>query len=198
MDVKPKLKKPRKTDAKKLFLDRLRHEGRYDQYEPMLMSVMAERGATSRLTCQHEAMQRMGIKSPDEERALAKERGYVDEFEIEGDPEVDERIIGSLGLPMNAPRLAELEWVSGHPLMVLATDKGGSPKVKVSHVIKAPHGKAPSVTAVSMLAYYATKPGELYKMLAGVAKDQANSTKGADSDKDIASISQLIREVKGL
>jgi hypothetical protein len=192
------VKKPRRTDSKKLFLDRLRYEGRHDQYEPTLLAVMAEKGATSRLSCQHEAMLRLGLKSPDEERKLAAERGFVEEIEIEGDPEIDERIVGSLGLPMNAPRLVELEWVSGHPLMVLATDKDKPPKVKVSHVVKAPHGKAPSVTAVSMLAYYATKPGELYKMLAGVAKDQANATKGAESDKDISAIAQLIREVKGL
>ncbi len=191
------MKKPRKADAKKLFLDRLRHEGRYDKYEPTILEVMAETGSTSRLSCQHEAMRRLGIKSPDEERRLAADRGWVQEIEIEGDPDIDERIVGSLGLPMNAPRLAELEWVSGHPLMVMATDKATPPKIKVSHVIRPPHGKAPSVTAVSMLAYYATKPGELYKMLAGVAKDQANATKGAESDKDIAAIAQLIREVQG-
>lgn len=191
------MKKPRKADAKKLFLDRLKHEGRYDQYEPTILEVMAETGSTSRLSAQHEAMKRLGMKPPDEERRLAGERGWRAPVEFEGDPEVTPEILGSLGLPMNAPRLAELEWVSGHPLMVMATDGTAKAKVKVSHALKPPHGEAPSVTAVSMLAYYATKPGELYKMLAGVAKDQANATKGAESDKDIAAIAMLIREVKG-
>lgn len=196
------IKKARKPDAKKLFLDRLKQEGRYDQYEPTMLAVMTETGATSRLSCQHEAMRRLGMKTPDEERALAKERGYTEQVEYEGDPEVDEQIVGNLGLPMNAPRLVELEWVSGHPLMVMAKEQtkgepGKSVKILLSHVVKPPHGQAPSVTAVSMLAYYVNKPGELYKMLATVAKDQVNASKGAESDKDIAAIAQLIREVKG-
>jgi hypothetical protein len=197
-----KIKKPRRPDAKKLFTDRLKHEGRYDQYEPTLLQVMTETGATSRLSCQHEAMRRLGMKTPDEERVLAKERGYTEQIEFDGDLEVDEQIVGSLGLPMNAPRLAELEWVSGHPLMVMAKeqtkgDAGKGVKVLLSHVTKTPHGQAPSVTAVSMLAYYVNKPGELYKVLGTVAKDQAAASKGAESDKDISAIAQLIREVKG-
>jgi hypothetical protein len=196
-----KFKKPRKPDVKLLFLDRLKHESKYDRYEKALLEVMTETGSTSVLKCQHEAMRRCGMKTPDEERKLAYERGYRQEPDpILGDPVIDDQLLGSLGLPQNAPRLTELEWVSGHPFMVMAKDQsktGKEVEIKLSHVISPPHGRAPSVTAASMLVYYASKPGELYKMLSAVAKDQAAASQGADSDKDIQAIGALIKEVRG-
>lgn len=192
-------KKPRKADYKKLFLARLAHEGRPDAYEQMLREVMVEKGSTSRLSCQQEAMRRCGIKSPDEERKLAEERGELVETPVAvvtEDPKINERLIGSLGLPENAPVTADLEWVRRHPMMVMAKEKG-LVDIRLSHITKAPHGPAPSVTAVSMLVYYASKPGELYKELIKVAKDQANSLQDAESDRGIAEIVQLIKEVKG-
>lgn len=195
-------KKQRKADSKKLFMERLEHEGRADDYAKRLREVMVERGSTVVLACQHEAMLRCGLKTPDEERKLAADRGaLIPESEVVlPDVKVDERVLGSLGLPMTAKPMDELEWVRAHPLMVRARqrkDRDPPVDIMLSQVTSPPHGRAPSVSAVSLLGFYLANPSVLYKdvMLSSRA---GNAETPVESDKDIAGIAQLIKEVKGV
>lgn len=190
--------KKRKEDHRKLFVERLQFEGRYQEYRDTITRLMLERGCAKELPVLNEARRICGIKDPDEERELARERRGNQEI-IENAVEIDDRVLAMLGLPATVTFNIEMDWVCGHPKMIHAKDwnpKGDEKRVMIqlSDVQAPPHGRAPSIRAVTMLGYYVNKPGDFFKMVAGLEKE-GDGGAAAESQRDIKQIESILREL---
>lgn len=175
----------RSGSVQTLFRDRMRREGRIDEYNARIEELAVARGNKfgERQRASWEVMREMGYQGPKEERRLAdrhnQEQGaIVEEMHMfESLNNLHESITLKMPhLPASAPPAKEMDWVGGHPALNrldFQRDKTKNIVITIDDVMNAPHGPAPSRRAVNMLINWANRPNEFHKQLLAEHKKAA-------------------------
>ncbi|HLA83508.1 MAG TPA: hypothetical protein VJL29_01835 [Thermoguttaceae bacterium] len=172
---KKKAAKP--PSIRKLFVERMRREGREAEWRAVLRSVMEETGRRF-AQASGEAMRRMGYEGPQREREL-----YAKHLAAEGRSKLRRQIDrereaiirdredvalerAMKGLPASVNLDTELTWVATHPA-VARKERGANDRqlrLTAEDVMGSRHERAPSMRAVWLLQHGMRNPGEFWRM----------------------------------
>lgn len=185
-----------KWSAQRLFDNRMRREGLFDEFTKECKRVRIEEGLTF-MPAKRVAMDKFGFVSKDEElRLLALHKrqvalGRVHVEDIEHEEEVAETTEGDLyekyfrRLPDTAETKVEIDWVRSHEAM---TRKARDPDLDSVTLTAKDIEKAPSKSAVIMLQNWANNPNEFFKRLLDEHKkktvDQADKEEAVREEED--------------
>ena len=198
----------KKATPRKLFVERMRRQGRGKEWDMSIKQVMAEESLSYNQAAPI-VMKAMGYEGPSSERAIhaeyeanihktAMER---ERDTIQAEIKLEKRITNfeeSLrDLPPNAPPVVEMNWVAAHPAMMRATKSGKKVELNAEDVLYPPHGKAPSVAAVSMLQYWANNVAKFHEQRLSEQKkkvDEGAGSGAATEDAKLAEVELILKE----
>jgi hypothetical protein len=199
----------------------MEREGKKEEYERRILEYRAsgERGAQATW----KTMFDMGYKDPRTERSLSKDfavglreelrkvtkaerRKYTD---AESARRSFEAALNTL--PHIADPQVELDWIRAHPAMnrnarYRGSKQQGNPMtiLRVDDVLDAPHGPAPSKSAVSQLQHWCNNTDQFFKMMLdhqkkAIEKKPAEKTIDEEVvDDDSDTIKRLLKEVRNV
>jgi hypothetical protein len=197
-----------------LFVARMKHEGRHDEWKQTLVDVQAETGQGFG-QARWEAMRRMGYVGPDDERQ--KHASLITGQQIKqvtvqnGVPDGIGEVPGAITfedalneLPTEADPRVEIAWIRNHPAMARKARSSDSAQpviISAADILNPSHGGAPSRAAAIQLQNWAENPTEFNKQFAGLVK----KTDGGDTGKDLDivvddgldEVRRLLKEVVG-
>lgn len=202
------LNKP--STPRAMFGERMKREGRGDEWRSRVKQVMGEQGKTAS-AAQNIVMREMGYEGPARERELWDE--YVASLHKTGTQVEAERKEAAqapirrmqsfeaamAALPPTAGPQEELDWVRAHPAMnrfYHRTDKTKDVILTADDIVN-----APSKSAAQALQHWVNHPSEFWKQLLGEQKKQTdNNGPGAGStgpDMGIQEIESLLKQATG-
>lgn len=206
------------NQGRRLFMERIKREGREKDFYARMKRVREERIAEGLPvdkmwgTMASKVMREMGFTTCREE--LARKEQYEHQAQLsrmqsqikaEREAIREERKIENFeeavrSLPVDAPDAAEIAWIRSHPAMSRkARAKSNVEPVEITaeDVLTAPHGPAPSQAAVYALQHWANHPLEFYKQLLGEQKKRAEAGErdGEVADEGLDEVERLLREV---
>lgn len=175
----------RRKDVRKLFIERMRREGREKEWNE---TVKRHQGESEKFGSQATwaAMKELGYQGPDHERKLAK----LEDDKAEQLTPADENNIWEIRklLPDRATVAAEINWVlSNNAMFRRARNRNAEIQVNVKDVLGPP--KCPSKAALTLLQHCVNAPNEFYKQFLSEMKrvqkdDQGNTDTVEDTDLD--------------
>ncbi len=185
----------KKESLATIFQARLEREGGLQPYRATLKSLM-ESGMQF-TAARWRAMKEHGYVSGKVERQLheewlksqrdatfrevAKEVRGIDKEELR-----IERFEDAIDtLPANASTSAELAWVAAHPAMsrkARQKNKTADVEITADDVLYAPHGPAPSRSAVNQLIYWSNHPNRFYEGMLSEGKKKMEEGQEAGVD----------------
>lgn len=188
--------KPRRTDVRKLFFERMKREGRVKEYQAKIKELQAQTGQKFGRV-QYDAMKACGYTTPDEERALAESAtsgAARDAAEADGTNIYTIRDT----LPERAPVAQEINWVMSNEAMFRrARNRHDEIHVTVKDLLGPP--RCPSKAALTILQQCVNSPTEFYKQFFAEMKKQIgkDDDKGAETveDADLADVERMLKEV---
>lgn len=203
-------KTEKKAGPRKLFLQRMKREGREKDWFATLKRVMAETGKQF-TPASWVAMREMGYVDAATERKLLSDyeanlhhTALRNQIKKEQDIIREERVIEDFEdavrmLPDDAPDSVVRDWIAGHPAMARLSrqkDKTKAVMITASDLLQAPHGKAPSKSAAHALQHWANCPHEFWKeMLRRKTVDDVASVEAEAADTTIGDAKRLLAEV---
>jgi hypothetical protein len=217
--------KPKKRTGRRIFLERMKAEGRYKEYIAKVKARKAETGQGWSV-CTWPVMREMGYLGPQGERNAEVER-LQKQVEVQAETIQavrGEKVAASLeekkltirqealrrnfeeavaSLPPKAPYQEEIDWIRAHPAMMRQArshSKKGTPvNICADDVLCAPHGKAPSHSAVYMLAHWSNNPAKFFEKILDEHKKLRDAAggkvKGATVDHGISEIETLLNSL---
>lgn len=196
-------KKNRKPPVKKLFTERLRREGRWQEFSKAVADLSAAEGCVFNVAFKR-LMPQYGFESAKEEWKhfckYLRENGLDPKgFSETGIP--DYEFFRALDtLPANAPVSVEINWILAHSAM-LRFHRGSGEAVRIteSDILHATHGPAPSRQAVIKLQHWANHPDKFFQQVLTEDKKQIEQAEDVASEtkEDFSDIHALLEEVKG-
>jgi predicted alpha-1,6-mannanase (GH76 family) len=198
--------------GRRLFLERMRRDGRWREWQQKIKAKMAEMGKGFSVAS-WPTMREMGYVNSKTERELeaayldsliedkrkSKTEAIKEEIRRERSTANFEEAVGSL--PAKAPYQEEIDWIRAHPAMMRLSkskDKTKQVQITVDDVLCAPHGKAPSQSAVYMLNHWANCPGKFFEKILDEhkkIKDSNEQIKSKSKDRGIDEIESLLDAV---
>jgi hypothetical protein len=205
------------------FYERLRREGRYHHWGPLVRRLSAENGKSQGQN-KWEAARQLGYTTAEDEHRL--HQAWLDKCEADKKAE-QERVIAEAaariraeqeqteaakfaansfvaacaGLPDEAPVPIEIKWIRAHPAMSRRDRDPGDSAILVTpdDILNPPHGPAPSKSAVAQLQHWVNDPREFFKALLSEHKKITgeSGTVKAEEDVDLAEVQRLLKEVSG-
>lgn len=184
--VPKRSQKGQRAETRRLFLDRLRSEGRIAEWNTEVMALEKENPKFPRSTVALMVQKKLGCLGYVEEKRLAqlaKEKAaeaakvrIMDDFEK-----------AVAGLPDRAPQAVNLDWISAHPAMARKSRQSSRDNMNeilltADDVLRAPHGPAPSKAAVYALQHWANHPADFFK---AVLSEQKKKTKEGGSSEGV-------------
>jgi hypothetical protein len=204
-------KEAKRLTIRKLFVERMKREGRDKEWYSILKQVKQETGKKYGQVA-WEAMRRMGYEGPDKERQLYQE--YIEHGEktklqrqveaqrqrIKEEQITDEFEQAFLTLPDKAPIYVEINWIRAHPAMVRRAQARNKLKdilLTKEDILFTPQGPAPSRAAVVALQHWVNHPQQFYKELLSEQIKHKEDKEGTKIDKDIGleEVRRLLQQV---
>lgn len=198
--------------VRQLFVKRMHREGRDKEWYATVRKLQEETGKQFGQIA-GEAMRLMGYEGPEQEREI--ERRYQEEIarrtkttgeilreEIRAERAAQNFEEAVAMLPDKAAIQDEMDWIRAHPAMARKArqkDKTKDVNIEVDDILTAPHGKAPSKSAVYALQHWANCPHEFFKQLLGEHKkitEETAAKNAASKDVGISEIERLLDEVR--
>jgi len=198
----------KRPTVRKLFVERMRREGRGEEWTATLKQVMNETGKKYGQTV-GEAMRRMGYEGPERERQLHREflengektklQRQIDQErqQIRGERQAEDFEEAVRLLPVTASDSAELDWIRAHPAMLRLAWQ--SDKTKPIILTAEDILRAPSQAAVRELAHWANHPDKFFEMLLSEDSQAADVAQRTTTDKDMGldEVCRLLEQVTG-
>lgn len=201
-----------KDTVRKLFVERMKRDGRGDEWHAVVKKLMADTGKQFGSVV-WEAMRQMGYEGPDRERELHAEhlknldRSAQERRRLEERTEIiQERIVESFDeamrmLPDTASPADEIDWIRAHPAMARKSRiTKGDDHVMISaeDILMPPHGRAPSKSAASALQHWANHPIEFFKLLLTEHKKKTDGDGSGkmETEEDLDEVERLLKEVR--
>lgn len=217
---KPKGLKARKhLNIKVLFRERMKREGRWQEYLAVLSDVRADLKTTSQ-AADWEAMRRMGYQSPHFERKkyrrhqalIWKATAFVEAESLKRAAEEMKRLeletveqeqakidfeTAFIGLPNVAGDRVEWEWIGSHPAMLRLNRS--TEKLKSILLTGQDIAEAPSKRAVIQLQEWVNAPRKFCEALIGVQKKENkgdSSSSAGHGDEDLSVVEEMLNNLK--
>ena len=198
----------KQSSVRKLFVERMRREGREQEWHTTVKAVMEETGKRFGQAA-WEAMRRMGYEGPEKERQLHQEflkkgqksklRQQIDREreEIREEKSEEDFAWAIRMLPDKAPASTEIDWIRTHPAMIRRTRRNSLKDILITpeDILCAPNGVAPSKAAVSALQHWANCPHEFFKQVLGERTKLPEETRSSRYEDEPGS--QEIRRLLG-
>lgn len=194
-----------------LFVDRMKREGRFEEWQEGLAKVQAETGQKFS-QARWAAMRACGYTSPEEERRLqmlwrAKEEAKSEAAATaESEKKEDENSAFEAALaklPAKGDRQTELDWIMSHVALTRrarGADKSAPVLITADDILSAAHGPAPSRAAAIRLQLFVDDPEELSKaMTFAVKRDEREDSTRNDSyieDPGLDEVKRLLEAVR--
>jgi len=205
------------------FYERLRREGRYHHWGPLVKRLSAENGKSQGQN-KWEAARQLGYTTAEDEHRLhqawldqceadkkaaaekvveeAKARILAEQAETEAAKLAAHNFVSACaGLPDEAPVPIEIKWIRAHPAMSRRDRDPDASAILVTpdDILTPPHGPAPSKSAVAQLQHWVNDPREFFKALLSEHKKITGDTGTvkAEEDMDLAEVQRLLKEVCG-
>lgn len=199
-----------KKTPNKLFVERMEREGRGKELRARIKALMEDGLYWSQ--AQRQANKEFGYVGAKEERALAAE------YEVSKRKEIEREILGEVREEVRAKTFedaielvtkttspaAEIEWIRAHPAMSRLDrqkDKTKPVQITADDILYAPHGPAPSRSAVNQLIHWANRPGEFYKQILAEHRKRVESgddTQGSMADPGIGDVQVYLAQIKAM
>lgn len=204
----------REDNARGLFFQRLKREGRFKAFQQAHSRIIEETGKTRFQTMQR-AMVEFGYEGPKREHELYEEyvvnnskRNAVEERRIVQASINEERMVEEFDeairmLPSNAPAEDEMAWIRSHPAMCRRSrqkDKTKDVIVTAHDVLYSTSGRAPSQAAAYALQHWCNCPHEFFKQVLTEDKKktgEAEAAKPIEIEEDLQEVERLLKYVKG-
>jgi hypothetical protein len=106
-------------------------------------------------------------------------------------------------LPSSASVARELNWIRSHPAMSRHDRKKDDSPIIITpdDILKAPHGRAPSQSAVHQLQHWVNRPQAFYAQMLQEdrkkSKDNAGTTGGDEVPDEIVGIDEMLMLLEG-
>lgn len=205
-------KAEKKDSVQKLFIQRMKREGREQEWFTVLRRVQDVTGKSYGQAI-WPAMKELGYTDPKLERELhakylknihrtaAENEIREERAELIKEQEVHDFESAVRSLPDKAAIPVELDWIRAHPAMARKNrNKNDLDRVlvDVNDILYPSHGAAPSKAAVYQLQHWCNCPHEFYKQL---LSEHRKATEGeaakaaASKDVGLEEIEQLLAEV---
>jgi hypothetical protein len=202
---------PKKDTVAKLFADRIRREGREDEWKRVLAAVQTETGLGYG-QARWEAMRRLGYQGAEDERRRHEEWLAADKSRTTAVIQSEVQAITSRAeaefeealnqLPMTADPQVEVAWIRAHPAMARKA-RLVNPEERVlitaDDVLRSSHGPAPSRSAAIALQNWSDNPGEFNKQLASIVKRTEGggpNDEGVIEDTGIGEINKMLHDLR--
>lgn len=201
------IEKIKPKSPRSMFVERMKRDGRGDEWHRRVKEVMASQGKTFHQAC-CVVMKEMGYEGPDKERelwqtfveSLHKTSERIEAERVESEQAPIRRMLtfeaAMMQLPPTASAQEELDWVRAHPAMnrfYHRTDKTKDVILTADDIVS-----APSKSAAQSLQHWVNHPSEFWKQLLGEQKKQNdpgnNGAGGAGSDMGIQEIEALLKQ----
>lgn len=194
----------------KMFEHRMEREGRIKEYRARVKEVMDDGLMYNK--ARHQVMVEFGYPGPVAERALAAEHAAAQRREVEreilGEVREEVRIRTfeeaiELVTSTTSPA-AEIEWIRAHPALSRLDrqkDKTKPVDITADDILYAPHGPAPSRSAVNQLIHWANRPGEFYKQILAEHRKRVESgddTQGSMADPGLGDVQVYLAQIKAM
>lgn len=194
----------------KLFEQRMDREGRIKEYRARVKAVMDDGLMYNQ--ARRQTMKEFGYAGPDAERALN------DEYERAKRNAVEREILGEVReetrvrtveeaidlVTSTASPACEIEWVRAHPAMsrqARQRDKTKPVNVTADDILYAPHGPAPSRSAVNMLMNWVDRPHDFFKQILAEHRkrvEDGGDSQGSMADPGLGDIQVYLAQIKAM
>lgn len=176
--------KVRPESQRARFAERARLAGREAEWRGHIKDGLKEFGNISQATDHAIAMMSDLFDTPLSESAVLAElaKNKPDDSVVDAKREKAEN-----SLPDSAPEAEEWEWIRNHPAMSLrrrGQKASREVELTVNDILRAPHGPAPSRSAVYQLEHFANHPQEFFKAALAKGKQKVDA-KGKEPEKDV-------------
>lgn len=199
---------PKQPTMAKLFGMRMEREGRSKEYNARIKEVMAD--GKPFFQARILVMKEFGYAGPEAERSFAeehkREQRKAVEMEILGEVREEARVKtfedAIVMITGTASPAAEIEWVRSHPAMSRwdrQRDKTKPVEITADDILYAPHGQAPSRSAVNQLIHWANRPGEFYKQILSEHRkrvEEGGELHGSVADPGVGDIQAYLAQIK--
>ncbi len=202
-----------RRSAELVFEDRLRREGRYDDFMVRANTLVRD-GSMNILQARRSLKEEFGYKGPTGEHAIEDVRlasEASDSLEMRrrlgynpSVPSTDQALFESkiASLPLEAEDLVEMNWLRRHPAIVRGsnTKSGtGTTVITLSDVFDSPAGPSPSQRCVYDLIYWSNHPTEFRKTVITAQRKRIESTStsgsgpsGLECEDDLSMVEALL------
>ena len=187
----------------RLFLDRLRREGRLDAFRQRIKELYhsEELGITNWFQTFYPACREFGFISKQDEinryedfmiqgsqvKARQEVRALQEEIRRERERENLESVLDKLGTASEMDLPADILWVYNHPAMLRKADDDGDVALSLEDMEGAP-GKG----AVGMLQYFVRKKADFYKLvLAHLSKRNVSGKEDTALEDDLRKVDEI-------
>jgi hypothetical protein len=206
--------KVKRHSVRKLFVERMKREGRGQEWRTVIKQVMQDTGKRYSQAI-WEAMRKMGYIGPEKEHQLHDEfqaKGQKTKLQRQIDEErqqIREELMTESfeqvmkTLPNKAPISVEIDWIVAHPAMarrVRESDKTKNILITPEDILFAPHGPAPSKSAVVTLQHWAMFPQQFFKEILDEHLKHSEdfpTTQDKQESDGLEEIEKMLKQIRG-